>query len=730
MTQQDMLGRAVWLQAAEPQADGYYVLRAHVTLGKVKQATLRALGLGFFCAYINGQRVGNDLFLPLSTDYEARENYPKGEILAGHRIYVPEYDVTDMLCAGDNVLVIHFGGGWYANTDQRAAYGEAKVIWRLFGEDADGAFDQVSTVQDRIESSFVSHTGFTKDEAHDYTHPSAEAMEAAFDDSAWAHAVPAKPLQTEYLLTDCPADAVCLSAPAILLRREGERALYDAGQNTTGYPVLCLCGKRGETVEVTLSEELNADGGIHEAFVHKQHLSIVCDGTPRTVRPLFIWFGYRYAEVVGPAEVTAMETVHADVAVTSSFSSDVPLLNWLNDTFVHTQLTNMHTGIPSDCPHLERRGYTGDGQLVCHAAMNTLDAKRFYRKWIYDVLDCQDTLSGHIQYTAPYIRSGGGVGGWGGAVVEVPYRYYQHYGELDVLRSCYPAMKRYFDYVESHSQSGFAVSDAEGMWCLGDWCTPQAMILPPPFVNNYFYVKWLTRCIEIAGLIGMEADIPEWERRIEERKQAITAAYFNRNDHRFLGGRQGADAFALDIGLGDSQTYGKMVESYRKAGTLDTGIFGTDVLIRVLFEHGDGELATALLLSQGEHSFSEMQKRGATTLWEYWPGSLRDRSHNHPMFGAVTAYLYDYLLGIRQGMPGEQTVIAPVLVPQIKRLSGYRTLSCGRVAVSYERGEDNLCITVTLPAGQTAVLCLGEQTYALHEGENRLTVSYRFNMEE
>ena len=27
-------------------------------------------------------------------------------------------------------------------------------------------------------------------------------------------------------------------------------------------------------------------------------------------------------------------------------------------------LCNMHTGHPSDCPHLERRGYTGDGQLT------------------------------------------------------------------------------------------------------------------------------------------------------------------------------------------------------------------------------------------------------------------------------------------------------------------------------------------------------------------------------
>ena len=85
----------------------------------------------------------------------------------------------------------------------------------------------------------------------------------------------------------------------------------------------------------------------------------------------------------------------------------------------------MHTGIPSDCPHIERRGYTGDGQLVCRAAMDVLDAKDFYRKWIEDIADCQDRLTGHVQYTAPYIRSGGGPGGWGGAACIVPWRYYE-----------------------------------------------------------------------------------------------------------------------------------------------------------------------------------------------------------------------------------------------------------------------------------------------------------------
>ena len=96
--------------------------------------------------------------------------------------------------------------------------------------------------------------------------------------------------------------------------------------------------------------------------------------------------------------------------------------------------------------------------------LTTLDAEAFYKKWMRDIGDCQDTLSGHVQYTAPYINSGGGPGGWGSAIVEVPYQLYKHYGDISVLTDYYPQMRRYIDYLEAHSAYGLVVSDKEGAW--------------------------------------------------------------------------------------------------------------------------------------------------------------------------------------------------------------------------------------------------------------------------
>ena len=710
---------AKWVGPPEPADVPVYILRGSFSVGTVKKAVLRVVGLGFFECFINGVRVSEDRFLPLVTDYEPRADYPAGETLAGHRILVPEYDVSSYLCAGENRVVIHFGGGWYDRPGDEARFGTAKAVWRVFGEDAAGPFDFGSSEADRISGSFLTAYRFTKGEAQDLRFPAVRAFRYDFDDTAWPFAVPASAPETDYFFSDCPPDRVCDVIRPVRVGETGN--VFDCGVNLTGTPVLRLYGGAGETVSVRFSEERTPDGALDEAYIHGQYLTFVCDGTERQARALFTWLGFRYFEVEGPADVTCVEAVHADVPAAAGFRCDNGTLNWLHGAFVTTQLMNMHAGIPSDCPHLERRGYTGDGQLACHAAMTVLHAEAFYRKWIGDIRDCQDLLTGHVQYTAPYVRSGGGPGGWGCAIVEVPYRFYLHYGDAGVLKDCYPQMLRYFDYLENKSVNGLVTADKPGEWCLGDWCTPEAVILPPPFVNNYFYIKSLQRCVSIAPLVGREADLPLLRSRIEERKNALLAAYYNPMDGNFLGGRQGANAFALDIGLGDERTFRNLEAYYTALGGFDTGIFGTDIVTRVLFERGNGDLAVRLLTSESPHSFAAMKNRGATTLWEYFPGSLRDRSHSHPMFGAVAAYLYDYLLGVRQpqGEAGYRSLeISPCFVSSLSRVSGYRDLPAGRAAVSWERAGEKIRLSVTLPPRLPAVLLIGEKRVPLAEGEN------------
>lgn len=731
MNQEEVFGQAQWVcagaysgkSASTPDAGGvphFPILRGTFQAHGVKKATLRVLGLGFFHCYLNGREVSADQFLPLSTDYEPRPNYPLDECVTGHRIYVPEYDVTGLMEEGKNVLALHFGGGWYTFDDAR--YGDPKAIYRLSLETCEGVTEVFSSVNDRIGDSYVKTYYFTKFENQDFTDFDSAALGKEFDDSGWPNAVSAKPLDTNYLFSDCPADRVEETREVTCISEAPEGKTYDTGRNCASYPVLKLHAAKGEKVTVLFSEERKPDGTIHPSFSYEQSVSFVSDGTGRVVQPMFTWFAYRYFQVLGNAEPLYVKVVHTDVKVNSSFESDNETLNWLYLAYLNTQLSNMHTGIPSDCPHIERRGYTGDGQLTCHAAMSVLDARAFYRKWVEDIGDCQDVYTGHVQYTAPYTRCGGGPGGWGCAIVEVPYQYYRHYGDMEPMSRLYPQMLRYFDYLEAHSENLLVTSDKKGEWCLGDWCAPGVVALPAPFVNNYFYIKSMNRAVEIARLTGRDSDVPMLEERIRARKDVLMAAYFNTWDGNFIGSFQGANAFAVDIGIGDERTYQNLVAYYDKLGRFDTGIFGTEIVSRVLFEHGDGDLAVKLLTAQHTTSFEGMRRAGSTTIWEYWPDEKDDRSHDHPMFGAVIAHLFDYLLGI-QGDPGYQNItVSPKFVKQLNRVSGSRTVPGGTVAVAYVKDGDSAEVTVTVSEGVQAVFCCNDTVRTLHAGENHLNV--------
>ena len=718
MKQNEMFGEAKWVRGGN-----FPILRSHFTVKGVKKAMLRVLGLGFFHCYINGKEVTEDAFLPLSTDYEARDNYPTFETLTGHRIYVPEYDITSLLKEGENTIAILYGGGWYTFED--AKYGDAKAIYRIIADTADGVQEFISSEADKIGKSFISDYYLPQYENHDYRCFDDAALGAEFDDSGWAQAELAIPLDTEYEFSNCPADRVVNTLAAVCIAEKDGVKLYDCGSNTTGWPVLRVSAACGEKVRVDFSEEL-LDGWLCPKHQFRQHMEIVADGTGRVVRPALTWFGFRYFTITGAAEAECVEEIHTNVAVTSSVESDNETLDWIYNTYVHTQLVNMHAGIPSDCPHIERRGYTGDGQLACSAAMTMLDAKDFYEKWIKDIGDCQDLITGHVQYTAPYTRCGGGPGGWGCAIVEVPYQYYKHYGDSPPMAKLYPQMLRYFDFLEAHSQNLLVTSDKAGQWCLGDWCTPAPVMLPAPFVNNYFYIKSLKRMIEIAKVIGKDKDIQFFNEKIEARRAMTLAAYFNTWDGNFIGNCQGANAFAVDMGIGDERTYRNMVEYYRKTKAFDTGIFGTDIVTRVLFEHGDGDVAADLLMSKGKISYEEMRRRGATTLWEYWPDTTEDRSHNHPMFGAAAVYIFEYLLGIRQ-VPGkagfEEVLIAPVLTDKLTRLKGSRTVPAGMIEVAYEKQPAGVEFRIVIPEGLKARFELGDVGRLLLPGENCFTVT-------
>lgn len=733
MNKEHFFGKAKWVGELNRTKDTFSVLRGKFNASSLNKITANVLGLGFFKCYINGKCVNPNTFLPLSSDYEASKD-PRGEVLTGHRIYVPEFDITEFCVKGENTIAVYFGGGWYTHPSR--VFGLPKAIYRISVTESDGVCEYFSNESCRIGKGFVKDYNLLQFETHD-CNVGCDFLESDFDDSLWATATVTEQLDTEYCVTDCPIDALKEVITPKRLSKTENGAIYDCAKNTTGYPVIKINAPLGETVTVLFSEELSPDGTLDTEHSHGQKFTVISDGNVRTVHPEFTWFAFRYFEIMGNAEPTCVNVIYADIDVSSTFDCDNETLNWIYKTFINTMLCNMHIGQPSDCPHIERRGYTGDGQLTCNAVLSILDAEAFYKKWMQDIADGQDSKSGHIQYTAPYIVSGGGPGGWGIAIVEVPYQFYKHFGDKEILSKYYDNMRRYIDFLNAHSEFGLVTSDVEGAWVLGDWCGPnilysdkdityfdQQILVPATMVNTYFLVKALQKMCEIAEIIGKSSDIEEYKKEIECRKRAITAAYFNTFDGNFIMNAQGANAFAADLGLGSKKTYENLVNYYKKLGHFDTGIFATDILTRILFENGDAELAVALLTTDGEQGFEHWRRNGATTFHEYWD-SNRSRSHNHPMFGAPVAYFFEYLLGIKQdsNTAGYSSVtIAPQAVSLFNRMSGSIDTKNGKIAVAYQKENGGIRFNVKIPKNVKATFKYLETDKALTCGENEIFV--------
>ena len=624
------------------------IARCDFVADKKAPAELVVSGLGFCDIYINGKCISDRVLAPAWTNYvkSATETmeYPIFDIMT-NRILYERIDVSRFIKKGKNTIVFHIGGGWFTQreciNEGVKSYGDLMLCFKLTqGDNILAKSDEAV----KYKKSFVQRANIYYGEDQDARVGGYDFTDISECTDSWADADvicdPLSVLQEQ----DCLPDKIIRKLKPKCIFRRGDYAVYDIGENVTGYPVIEFNEGTyiGDGCTIRFAEELKDDGTLafHSAGgeFRMQKDTFIHDNKCKEYYPRFTWHGARYFDVFGRVNVKEYRVSHTDMKPIVKFKSSNETLQWIFDAYIRTQLSNVHGCVPSDCPHRERLGYTGDGQLTADVVMTCFDAEKMYRKWMQDIADCQDIYTGHVQHSAPFYGGGGGPGGWGGAIVIVPYTFYKHYGDKAVLEKYYPNMLMYLGYLDSHSDNGIVTREELGGWCLGDWCSPKDRnLIPEPFVNTYFYLKALEMTIEIAELIGKPSK--DLKVRYKDVKKVFMDKYYDKKTSTFYGSVEACDAYGYDLGFGDEKTLEAIVNKYEKLGEFDTGIFGTDILLRTLCENGHKDLAFKLLTNEKENSFYNMKKQGATTLWENWDGA---HSHSHPMFGAVVKYLIEY----------------------------------------------------------------------------------------
>lgn len=727
----DELMRAEWTMAPSCLATPVFTRNFFARVGEKAEIAITALG--FFKLYINGKKVGSEYVLPLHSIYHdigfSKMEYPIKDTFT-FRAYYSVFDISHLLVDGNNLLEIHLANGFYRQTERIAEgdwqYGdELGVRYAIAISDSVNSRSIVSDCTEIVRNSAITYSELFIGEVYDARierdrkYQYYPTLRKEFPD-------------TLITLSDAPSDEIISEIIPNSIYKSADKCIYDVGVNISGVVKIKACPKDGERVILRFSETF-ADG---ELDFDSTGSNFVCssgrrqimedvfigDGDEHIYQPSFVWHAFRYFEIIGDAEAVCVSVIHAPCEITSGFASSSEELNWLYNAFIRTQLNNMHLGFPSDCPHRERLGYTGDGQVCSLASMMLLDSKDFYRKWIRDIFDSQDRIGGHVNHTAPFGGGGGGPIGWGGAAITVPYNYYKIFGDITPVEENYANMKGYLGYILSRMDDGLVVREENGGWVLGDWCTLDECKIPESLVNTALFVKYLDYMIEMADVLGKNNDILEFSEIKRRSILALKKKYYDSASGSFFGGIQGADCYGVYASASDKKTEKLIIEKYSKQDYFDTGFIGTYILIELLFDLGAEDEAYKLLTSHAPGSFGYMMDRKATTVWEHWLG---EGSHNHPMFGASAVHLFQKLLGITQAKKShgyEYIEIRPHIPQALRSASGSVVTPQGIVSVAFEQTNDDINFVIELPAGKNAEFVFREEKRLLNQNKNIFTV--------
>ena len=427
------------------------------------------------------------------------------------------------------------------------------------------------------------------------------------------------------------------------------------------------------------------------------------------------------------------ESVNTEVEESAEFQCSNKLFNQINEAWIQSQKDNMHGGIASDCPHRERNGYTGDGQVACVTVLHNFDAKAFYQKWISDMLGAQNPETGYVPNGAPWQPGCGGGVAWGAAICIMPWEFYLHTGSIDILQDNFQGMKEYIRYMQQwisddgimHSQRRNGSGEILKWFNLGDWVMPGDQV-PDELVHTFYYWRCAQLTAKAAKALGNTEDELKYNEIAKTTKKAFQEKFYNPETGSF--GNGGGNIFALKMGVQREQ-YTNVIAALkanlkRNNGHLDTGIFGTQFFFEVLTENGLHQEAFEALNKRTEPSFGRWIELGSTTTREHWD---EGGSYNHPMFGGGLTWLYRQLAGMQtnEDQPGYKHIIfKPQPVGNVTWAKYYNNTVYGRAGIEWNIENEVLKVEVEVPVSCKATVILpdGNQT-EIGSGKYRFTTN-------
>ena len=696
---------------------------------KVEMAKIYLCGLGYHILYVNGVKADDRVLAPVMSQFDKRASYVA-------------YDVSKLLRTGKNAVVVLLGNGLY-NENVVSNWNFSYASWRdvpklLCDIEVNGEIIAASDDSWKVHGSHIVFNQLRGGQYEDGRLRIKGVLEPDFDDSDWQNATRCTP----------PGGMICqeIVEPCKVMKSYRPVAAhyvhyqittYDFGVNMSGWCRIKVRGKAGQRIDLRYSEQVVPDSyriersEIDNCIINTQ---FQCDqyilagtGEIEVFEPCFTYHGFRYVELFNfdNAEIVEVEAqfVHTAFDEVGNIKASDEMLNALQRNTRQSYLMNF-VGIPTDCPHREKNGWTGDAQLAAETGCWNFNTHNAFVNFMHLLSDVQ-WPNGQMPGMAPnagkyYHRLNGPV--WDAILFEYPYCTYLFSGDEAVRTGFFEQQRKLMDYMQS-----MAVGDLLDFG-LGDWCPwNDREMTSNQLTSSCYYYQDAMRMQQLYPDKG-EAFVKEYRELAARIKKAFNAKFYNGNGS-YEKDTPTALAAALYFGLVEKKNVptvaAKLAEVVRKEEHKATfGIIGARTVPRVLAEYGYIDDAYEVVTQTKLPGWGWQVEQGATSLWERWNG-LGSRSHI--MFGDISAWMFRYLGGLNPVFeaPGFKAVnIMPCFPKKLESFSASYKSRFGIIRSEWHREGRKVVCNFTIPRGVTASISLPGMETIQENGAKKLTFSF------
>jgi alpha-L-rhamnosidase len=730
------------------------LFRKEFTLAsKPQSATLRIIGLGDYEVSLNGRRLVATAINQPWSEYEKT-------------LYYRDFDVTPALAAGPNCLGVMLYNSFWHNLNPPAGRYNKTCTQRTTAEpyllcaeisftQNDGAVTRIGTDATwRLTDGPVVFSHIFGGEDFDARRQVSGWDQAGFDDRSWPTAREAaapmarlEPQRFPNIATFDHQKPVSIKQVQAQAPAEPAAFLYSFPQNMAAQLRVELeGGKAGDRVGFRCGEHKNAQDRLFGNYV--VGCEVITDGRPLTRQWGSFYLGMQFVEVTGavPAGepnplglpvVRSMELVDVRAALpeVGTFKTSSDLYNGTHRIIDAAMRANMNW-VMTDCPHREKLGWLECSYLLAPGFQYRYDCRDWMAKIIRDVRDAQEP-SGRVRTVAPgYSEFGGGFQWtveWGASAALLPWRHYEWYGDVQILRDNFEMMRRFTDYIQIEAKDGLAPGGLGDWYDYGHGQAPGSSRFTPTNLSATATWALSARAVaQAAEVLGR----PEEAKRYHELHARI-AADLQRHFQdpvtrklRHTGSPQCSNAMALCAEVVPTADrallLADLIADLEKRGWQQTaGDIGHVYVIRALAEAGRSDVLHRVYSRDGVGSYGGILKKGLTSLPETWDAMMDGcQSLNHCMLGHVMEWYYGYVGGIRQpagGIGWKKIIVAPN-PGALTHAECTVDTPAGRVVSRWRVDGKKFQLEVEIPAGLEAVAILPSGArMPLRSGQQTLT---------